>query len=177
MQTTKRTTVNKGRCRGFIYLWILLVVALVGLGLTLGAEVYRTSLQREQETALLSIGHEFRAALRSYYVMPIRSDGASALSRYPARLEDLLHDPRFASTKRYLRQIYVDPVTGHADWGLVKVGERIVGIYSLSRRIAIKQSNFEPDDLILEGKTKISEWTFTYPADMRIGQMVTPPNR
>lgn len=168
---------NRGRCRGFIFLWILLVVALVGLGLTLGADVYRTSLQREQETALLSIGHEFRAALRSYYLMPIRSAVASGLSRYPATLEDLVHDPRFASTKRHLRQIYVDPVTGHADWGLIRVGDRIVGIYSLSGRTTIKQSNFEPEDLTLEGKTKINEWTFTYPADMRTGQMATPPNR
>jgi type II secretory pathway pseudopilin PulG len=158
---------SRSGARGFTYLWVLLAVALVGMGLTLAADVYRTSLQREHEAALLAIGHEFRAALRGYYLAPSRGSNASPASRYPASLVDLLEDPRFFGTRRHQRKIYVDPVKGQADWGLIKMGDRIVGIHSLSERVPIKQGNFDAEDLALEGRAKLSDWWFTYPADLR----------
>lgn len=173
MHPIRRVAVRNGKPRGFTYLWVLLMVALLGMGLALGAEVYRTSLQREQESALLAIGHEFRAAIRSYYQVPVAKGAVTAFARYPTSLEDLLRDPRSVSVTRHLRQIYVDPLTGRAEWGLIKVGDRIVGIHSLADRSALKQGNFEPQDLLFEGRAKVSEWWFTYPADVHVAQAET----
>jgi hypothetical protein len=64
------------------------------------------------------------------------------MRRRPARLEDLLQDPRYPSTRRHLRKLYADPITGQASWGLVQAsdGSGIIGVHSLSdERIAVKR--------------------------------------
>lgn len=167
MRRTEVLHRSRTRRGGFIYVWLLLSVALIALGLSRAAEAYRTSLQRENEASLLAIGHEFRAAFWSYSRVSLQGRNVSPFARYPTSLSDLLEDPRMAGTRRHLRKIYVDPMTGRAEWGLVKVGDRIVGVFSLSAREPIKQGNFDPEDLTLEGRSKLSEWWFMYPADMR----------
>lgn len=164
---------------GFTYLWVLLTVALVGLGLSLAADVYTTSLQREKERELLAIGAQFRAAIASYYALGLASRRASPVDAYPTSLEDLLEDKRLPGLRRHLRKIFVDPMTGRNEWGLVKIGDRIVGVHSLSDRMPIQQANFDPDDVALNASSKLSDWWFTYPADIRIringaGQLAMP---
>jgi hypothetical protein len=62
-----------------------------------------------------------------------------------------------------LRKIYVDPISGNTDWGIVKSPNGgIYGVYSLSEEEPIKHSNFSLADIGFEGKTKYSEWAFTY---------------
>src|SRR5882724_9399801 len=75
---------------GFTYLWVLLLVAFMGVALTLAVEVDQTIVQREREKALLAIGREFRNAIGSYY----ESKYISGKNEYPATLEDLLLEPR-----------------------------------------------------------------------------------
>ena len=55
------------RNAGFTYLWILFLVALMGIGLTVAAEITATAAQRDKEKALLAIGRQFRTAISSYY--------------------------------------------------------------------------------------------------------------
>lgn len=152
---------------GFTYLWTLMLVALMGVGLVIASEVYSTSVQREKEMELIFIGREFRDAIGRYY----ETVGIGAQRQYPASLEDLLKDPRFPNAKRHLRRIYVDPMTGKSNWGTVLVNGRIAGIYSLSEKTPIKQGNFEPPEASFRGKTKYSEWRFTYPPELQM----TPP--
>lgn len=160
-----------GRQRGFSYLWVLLLVALMGIGLTVAAEIDATAAQRDKEQQLLAIGRQFRTAIERYHE-------ASNVKEYPASLDDLLVDPRVPGVRRHLRKIFVDPMTGRAEWGLVKVAGRIVGVHSLSERQPIKQANFEADDFGFTGRSKYSEWVFTYPADFNEatmpGQAVKP---
>lgn len=85
---------------------------------------------------------------------------------YPATLDELLQDPRTPGITRHLRQVFVDPMTGKAEWGLVRVGGRIVGIHSLSERLPIKQAGFEDQDMAFAGKERYRDWVFTYPANL-----------
>lgn len=149
---------------GFAYLWLLFTVAAIGLSWSLAAELYVTSVQREKEKQLLAIGRQFRQALGRYYEV----QGQGNVNTYPPSLDDLLLDPRSLTPKRHLRKIFVDPMTGKAEWGLFKVGARVAGIYSLSEKMPIKQGGFEADDAAFSGKQKYSEWVFTYPADLII---------
>lgn len=143
--------------RGFTYLAVLLAVALIGIGLAATGEMASTSARREKEAQLLFAGNEFRRAIRAYY---LASPGAQ---RYPRRLEDLLEDRRFPSTRRYLRRLYRDPMTGASDWGLVEAPEGgIMGVHSLSTASTLKTGNFAAADRALEGKTRYSEWMFSY---------------
>lgn len=147
---------------GFAYLWVLFLVAFLGLSLTAAVEIDATNVQREREKELLSIGRQFRAAIGRYYETQL----TAGRREYPAELADLLQDKRVPGIKRHLRQVFVDPMTGKSEWGLVKIGGRIVGVHSLSEKLPIKQDGFEADGANLRGKKKYSEWVFTYPVDL-----------
>ncbi len=142
--------------RGFTYLAVLFVVAVMGAALASTATVWRTVSQREKEQELLFIGHEFRRALLQYHE---RSPGGA--KQYPKRLEDLLEDRRFPTLTRHLRRIYRDPMTGSQEWGLV-VGPdgMIVGVYSLSMDRPLKTGNFDPEDKAFEAAASYQDWKF-----------------
>lgn len=154
--------VARGDEAGFAYLWVLFFVAFLGLSLTAAVEIDATNVQREREKELLAIGRQFRVAIGRYYENQL----TSGRREYPAELADLLQDKRVAGIKRHLRQVFVDPMTGKSEWGLIRIGGRIVGVYSLSERQPIKQDGFEADNANLRGKTKYSDWVFTYPVDL-----------
>jgi type II secretory pathway pseudopilin PulG len=148
--------VNK-RPRGFTFLGLLFAVAVISATLGSAGIVWHTAQQREKERDLLFIGNQFRQAIGYYFNSPGQA------KKYPQSLEDLLRDPRVPGTQRYLRKLYNDPVTGRAEWGLVKLADdRIIGVYSLSDKQPIKQSNFSIADNDFEGKKKYSEWSFVY---------------
>ncbi|SHN27269.1 Type II secretory pathway, pseudopilin PulG [Duganella sacchari] len=146
--------------RGFAYLWTLMLIAFMGVGLTIAADLYATATRRDKERELIFIGHEFRVALERYYTAPGQPN------EYPLTLEELLKDPRFPGARRYLRRLYNDPVTGKPDWVLVRQQGRIVGLRSLSTQRPIKQGNFDDDDVGLANKTRYADWVFTYPYDL-----------
>jgi type II secretory pathway pseudopilin PulG len=116
------------RQRGFTYLAVLFLVAAAGFGVATLAETWANARQREREAELLWIGNQFRQAIGLYYE---RSPGT--VRRYPEALEDLLEDRRFLTKERYLRRIYIDPVTGKADWDVISApGGGIMGVKSRS---------------------------------------------
>ena len=144
---------RRGQCAGFTYIGLLMLVAIMGIALTVVAEVWQTAQKRDKEEELLFVGSQIRRAIAMYV-----ANGAG----YPRRLEDLLKDPGFPEVRRNLRKIYRDPITGRAEWGLVKPdGNYIIGAYSLSDSEPSKQRGFSLADRGFEGKTKYSEWIFS----------------
>ncbi len=147
---------------GFAYLWTLMLIGFMGVGLSLGSHLYQISVQREKESRLLFIGRQFRLAIERY-----KSSGPeNAKDQYPATLDDLLKDPRYPNTVRHLRKLYRDPMTGKTEWATVVLQGRIVGVHSLSEQKPIKQDNFEASDAGFRNKEKYADWVFTYPADL-----------
>lgn len=152
---------------GFTFLGLMLIVVIMGITLAAVAEVWSMAQKREKEQQLLFVGDQFRRAITQFYQRP-----PSGPLRYPASLDDLLRDPRFPGVRRYLRKIYVDPITGTTDWGVLKgPNGEILGVYSRSDDEPAKKSNFKRADAAFEGKTKYSDWVFlavpkrsTYPA-------------
>lgn len=146
------------RERGFTYLGVLLMVVIMGAVLAGTATVWHTLNQRDKERELLFVGHEFRKAIGLYYE---RSPGGS--KQFPKTLEDLLLDKRQPAMARYLRRVYVDPMTGKKQWGLVRgAGGGIMGVYSLGAGTPIKTGNFDEDDKSFEGSSSYAEWKFVY---------------
>jgi type II secretory pathway pseudopilin PulG len=142
--------------RGFTYIALLVFVAIMGVGLAATGEVWHMTVKREKEVELLFAGNQIRNAIDMYNQQP------GQVGRYPMSLEDLVKDPRFPNTKRYLRKIYLDPVTNSANWALVKgANGEIVGVHSTSDDEPAKKANFNFADIAFEGKTKYSEWVFT----------------
>ncbi len=89
---------------------LILGVATAGV-----AELWSTQVKREKEEELLFRLGEFRRAIVRY-----RADH----NRLPKELKDLLEDKTQLQTRRYLRRIYPDPMTGKADWDLKVVADR-----------------------------------------------------
>ncbi len=92
--------------RGFSYLFALFAIVLVGLSMMGANAQWKTMMQREREVELLFRGDQYRRAIKAY------AEAVSAPKQYPLRVEDLLKDPR--TSKRHLRALYPDPMTGEA---------------------------------------------------------------
>lgn len=52
---------------GFTYLGVLLMIALMGIGLTSVGELWSSASRRDRERQLLWVGTQYAQALRSYY--------------------------------------------------------------------------------------------------------------
>lgn len=146
--------------RGFAYIALLLVIAVVVLTLQKAAEDIAQNAAREREAQLLFVGKQFINAIGSYY-----RNSPSGQQQFPESLEDLIKDDRFPKPARHLRQIYIDPMTGKSEWGLVKdEQQRITGVYSLSTEIPIKTS-FDMQLSQSFGNTPLinyTDWKFVY---------------
>ena len=156
--------------KGFTYLTVLFVVAMMAGGLALAGEVWHTSAMREKEAELLHIGNEYRKAIERYYV--------SGPKQYPKSLADLVKDPRKPGTVRHLRRLYPDPITGKDEWGLVKSDDGgIAGVYSTSEAAPLKTGGFAVRDASFEEKTKYADWQFVYAAAPASAAPRPPPAR
>jgi type II secretory pathway pseudopilin PulG len=145
------------RAHGFTYIGLLIVVALLTLGLAAIGQVWSTAAKRERERELLFVGDQFRRAIGSYF-----ETSPGAAKQYPSKLEDLLEDQRFPMVKRHLRKIYLDPMTGSREWGLVTQGDRITGVYSRSEDRPLKTGNFDSADRAFADSNAYLDWHFVY---------------
>jgi type II secretory pathway pseudopilin PulG len=146
----------KARNAGFTYVWLLIAIAVMAAGLAAIGEVASTAAKREKEAELLFVGDQFARAIAEYHAS---SPGAP---QYPQKLEDLLADNRYPNARRYLRRVYPDPMTGRADWGLMRgPGGGIVGVHSQSLERPLKTANFPSSYAAFTGATAYSAWRFT----------------
>ncbi|WP_119154254.1 type II secretion system protein [Caldimonas tepidiphila] len=158
------------RSRGFAYLAVLFFVATLGIALAAAGELWSTAERRERERELLFVGAEYRRAIALYHQ---RTPGVAR--QYPQRLEELLEDRRQPVPQRYLRRLYRDPITGSADWGLVRDEHGgIRGVHSRSGAAPLKTGNFRPADREFEGRGAYSEWVFQHAPRRAPGREAAP---
>jgi type II secretory pathway pseudopilin PulG len=147
------------RERGFTYLGLIILLAVIGLAgaasLKIGSLLQRAAAEQE----LLDIGAAFSDALQSYAAATPPNQ-----PQQPASLQELLKDPRFPFVRRHLRKLFVDPITGKAEWGIVHLGGGetgpVLGVYSLSQAQPLKIGNFDARFQGFDGRRHLSEWKF-----------------
>jgi type II secretory pathway pseudopilin PulG len=136
--------------RGFTYLGVLFATAILTAGLGLAIESWHTILLRDKEADLLHIGAQYQRAIMFYY-----EGSPDRRPRYPRELANLVKDERYPSTRRYLRKVYPDPITGSAEWGIMKAPDGgIMGIYSTSTATPLKVRG--------AGAGTYADWKFAY---------------
>jgi hypothetical protein len=119
---------------------------------------WHTTRQRAQEQELLFVGNQYAQAIFAYY-----QNTPGADKQFPKKLEDLLLDKRQPYTTRYLRKLFADPITGSAQWGLIKGADGgIIGVHSLSDATPFKKDNFSRGYEKFAAKKHYSEWRFTF---------------
>ncbi len=96
--------------QGFLLVGLVVAIFFVMLALSLAAPTVAKQLQREREIEAMQRGKQYVRAIQLYY---------RKTNTYPGNMEAL----GTSNNIRYLRQQYVDPMTGKADWRLIHVGE------------------------------------------------------
>jgi type II secretory pathway pseudopilin PulG len=161
----RRRRLPRPREAGFTYVGLIVLVTIIGLvgAATLKADALLRRAAAEEE--LLDIGAAFSAALTSYAEATPRGQ-----PQQPPSPDDLLKDPRVPGIRRHLRKIFVDPITGKAEWGIVWLnkgtgingsgGSGVVAVYSLSQAKPLKQTHFDARFQNLEGRAHFTDWKF-----------------
>jgi type II secretory pathway pseudopilin PulG len=128
----------------------------MGVALIALTGLWSTTAKREREAQLLFVGGQFRKAIENY-----RAANPNVGDGYPKDFQVLLLDPNTPVVKRYLRQVYVDPMSGTTDWGLVKTPSGgIMGVYSQSKARPLKTANFPAWAAQFADATSYSGWIF-----------------
>ncbi|MFP3186043.1 MAG: type II secretion system protein [Paraburkholderia sp.] len=136
---------------------MLISIAIIGVtaagAIQLGA-IYQ---RRMAEKELLYVGGEFQRALLDY-----AENTPLGQPTQPRTLDELLLDPRYPNPVHYLRKLYADPMTGKADWVLVRGldGQTIIGIHSASTAHPIQIAHFPKEFRGFEKRKSYTEWVF-----------------
>lgn len=147
--------------RGSALLIVLVMIVIVGLVAGIAGTSWQTTRQRAREVELLWRGDQYRRAIQSYSEAGSGTKGKQP-GQFPAKLEDLIKDPRSLATKKHIRRLYNDPMTG-GDWDLVKdKGGRIIGVRSSSDLEPFKQDGFPEEYENFAGAASYSAWEFVY---------------
>lgn len=164
----KRTGVSKLSTNwGFTYIAVMMLVVVIGIALSMTGRYLSTVARREKEEELLFRGDQIRKGIELYYKWTAQKYGGQGL--YPENLEELLKYKYSMTTKRSLRKIYKDPITGKADWVIFTdpASKRMMGVRSASNDEPLKVSNFPFIYSDFEGKAKYSDWVFVYRAQLQ----------
>jgi len=97
--------------QGFLLVGVIVMAALVLIALSVAAPIVAKDLRREKELEAKHRGEQYVRAIRLYY---------KKNNSYPTSVK-ALEGP--APLERYLRQHYLDPMTGKDDWKLIGLGQ------------------------------------------------------
>jgi general secretion pathway protein G len=106
--------------RGFTLLEIMIVMAIMGILITIAQPNLKQAIVRAKEAVLRDDLYQIRDALDQYY-----ADNA----KYPGQFTDLINQSEKA--KSYLRSIPKDPFTGAADWIAIALEGEEGGVFDV----------------------------------------------
>jgi type II secretory pathway pseudopilin PulG len=97
--------------QGYMLLGLMVAIAIILLMLGVAASKAAFSIRRDREVETVRRGNQYVRAIREFYL----KNG----SHYPGSIEQL----EKTNNVRFLRQRYIDPITGKDDWRLIVVGQ------------------------------------------------------
>lgn len=96
--------------RGFVLLGLIVVIFIILLTLSVAAPTIAKDLRRDREVETVNRGKQYIRAIQLYY---------KKFGTYPGSIAQL----EKVNNIRYLRQRYLDPMTGKDDWRVIPVGQ------------------------------------------------------
>lgn len=143
--------------KGVTFLWAMLLLVILSLGLGRLLEIQTTRVQRALEAELLWVGEQYRRAIERYY-----QASPGEVKQLPYKLDDLLQDPRLLTLTRHLRAIYTDPMTGQPFMEIHDHTGRLIGVRSTSTRRPIKSGGFPPYYAHFSTAAGYHQWEFIF---------------
>ena len=143
---------------GYTLLGLLVLILIIGFFLGEAGAMWSDARQRDREAELLKVGDRIRIAIGRYY-----NSTPGPVKQFPRTLEALLRDNRFPVPQRYLRTLYIDPITRREGWGILEAPSGgIMGVYSLSGDKPFKTRQFRPIYKEFEDRKMYGDWIFAY---------------
>ncbi len=147
-----------GSQAGFTFIELMVTVAIMLILASVALPLAQVTIQRQKETELRRDLREMRDAIDRYKDLAdanqiqVKADTYG----YPPTLDTLVEGVHLMSKPdvrlRFLRQIPVDPMTGHKDWGLRCAqddpdskswcGDNVFDVYSQSTGTAMDGTNY-----------------------------------
>lgn len=154
--------------KGFTYIAVLAALVVVGILAGKAQVLSSAAMQADREHELLFRGQAYQRAIQRYY------ESDHGFRRFPARIEDLAKDPRFAS-RRHLRETYSDPIG--EGWRLIPAPDGgIMGIASSSESVPRKTKNFPAGLEIFEQAETYQDWIFVFnPTSITADRLASEP--
>ncbi|MHB8844289.1 MAG: type IV pilin protein [Nitrospirota bacterium] len=115
-----RRPAGKKAERGFTLLELMIVLAIMGILISIAQPNLKSSIIRAREAVLREDLYQIRDAIDQYY---------ADYGKYPAELTDLVSQTE--KNKSYLRDIPKDPFTAAADWITVSLDGEETGIFDV----------------------------------------------
>lgn len=140
---------------GFMLLGVLIVLALAALGAVQTGQRLVDERQRANEDELLFVGEQYREAIQSYWRASPRGVHA-----WPVKLDDLVEDRRFPEPRRHLRKLFADPLSPDTPWGVVRLGNAVIGVYSQASGLPFRQAGFSDQQRGFEDAQNYAAWRF-----------------
>jgi type II secretory pathway pseudopilin PulG len=164
------------RQRGFTYLLLLFALVAGSAALAALATAWSAAAQRQRERESQFRGQQIADAIGRYAMVAANADTSANLTadtsagvdgantagtadtptttaagQGPVDLAELLDDTRTPVRQRHLRRLYEDPLTGQADWVLLRNAQgRVEALHSRSNRPAVLTRN-------LDGAARVSD--------------------
>jgi type II secretory pathway pseudopilin PulG len=156
MQIGSHVPVRRSVERGFSFVVVLLLLAVMSAGSVAMASIWSAELRRERERELLHIGSLYARAIKAYH------DAApGGVKQYPSSLDDLLLDQRYVGTVRYIRKLYTDPTQPGTPLDLVIGPDQTVqGVVSTNPEAPLRQQPLDLGFTTLPKAQRYSEWRF-----------------
>ncbi|MGO9486996.1 MAG: hypothetical protein ACLPX9_20900 [Rhodomicrobium sp.] len=149
----------------FPLMLVILVAFAYGAGRLEQTQSYR--LKRDKEEELLFRGLEYQKAIRAFEAF------GSTEKRYPRNLDELVSDPR-SNGRRFIRQLYKDPITGRDFEPIVTPAGTISGVVSASRDIPLRKVGFDKELKGFDKAKSYNDWRFDAKAKMAVPQGSRP---
>ena len=96
--------------QGYLLMGLLFLTALLLIGLALAAPEVAKDIQRQKEAETIHRANQYKRAIQLYY----RKNG-----NYPMSMDQLKETNQI----KFLRQEYIDPMTGKKDWKILHLGD------------------------------------------------------
>lgn len=99
--------------KGFIFISVLILVVIMSILMAMIAKSWTYQVKRSNEEQLIYIGEHYARAIRNFHLQH---------KRYPFKLKELIE-----TQPRYLRKLYIDPITKSEDWGVIRLSDMLSG--------------------------------------------------